>query len=121
MKIDTVSPEKSSPTPAIEDSLSLRSRFADDPWSLSLAERRELAGSQADSQAYWLPRMRGLVEPPLPGDDFPAFAMELAPFAHLGRALGDAQSITELATGVADELQRFVDQYSVWSTRPDPA
>ncbi len=121
MKIDTVSPEKSPPTPAIEDTHSLRSRFADDPWSLSLVERRELAGSQAGSQAHWLPRVRGLVEPPLPGDDFPAFAMELAPFAHLGRDLGDATSITELATGVADELQRFVDQYSIWSSRSDPA
>ncbi len=121
MKIDTVSAEKSSLTPAIADPHSLRSRFADDPWSLSLAERRALAGSQADSQAYWLPRVRGLVEPPLPGDDFPAFAMELAPFAHLGRALGDGTSITELATGVADELQRFVDQYRIWSTRSDPA
>ncbi len=121
MKIDTVSAEKSPPTPANEDSRSLRSRFADDPWSLSLAERRELASSQAGSQGYWLPRLRGLVEPPLPRDDFPAFALELAPFAHLGRDLGDATSITELATGAADELQRFVDQYSFWSTSVDPA
>ena len=119
MKIDTVS---ASPlTPANEDSRSLRSQFADDPWSLSLAERRELAGSQAGSQGHWLPRVRGLVEPPLPGDDFPAFALELAPFDHLGRDLGEATSITELATGVADELQRFVDQFSFWSTRVDPA
>ena len=121
MKIDTASPEKSPPAPATGDSRPLRSRFADDPWSLSLEERRELARSQAASQAHWLPRVRGLVEPPLPDDAFPAFAVELAPFAHLGRSLGGATSITELATGVADELQRFVDQYGTWSTTLDPA
>lgn len=96
-------------------------RFAEDPWSLDLEERIQLLRAQKGSQARWLPRLQRLVEPPLPGAGFPAFALELPRFAHLRSVVAEATNIAELATDLADELQRFTDLYHTWSTRLDPA
>lgn len=84
---------------------------ADDPWALSLGERRRLLESMTRSQEAWLRRLRRMVEPPLPGDDFPAFLLDLAPFSRLRRQVGTAERPSQLETAVADELQRFVDRY----------
>jgi hypothetical protein len=87
------------------------SRLAHDPWALSPTERGELARAQTAAQLHWLPRLRQLVEPPLPADTFPAFLLETPPFARLRRAIGESRQLTELDVGTADELQRFVDCY----------
>ncbi len=92
-------------------SASLRARVEQDPWALSLAERRDLARGFATAQTHWLPRLQTLVEPPLPRADFPAYLLALDAFARLRDAIGDARTRGDLDTGTADELQRFVDHY----------
>jgi len=94
----------------------LVARLTDDPWSLAPAERAALAARHARDQAEWLPRLRRLVEPPVPTEDFPAFLLALPPFARLAAAVGGATRAVELDVGTADELQRFVDCYRVWLT-----
>ena len=106
----------SSLTSELDDELV--SRMADDPWGLPLADRVRLAGQHASVQQTWLPRLRRLVEPPLPRDNFPAFLLELPAFARLRRSIGDATQIADLDVGTADELQRFVDRYRGYLGQP---
>lgn len=111
MQIDHRSSRTRQRWTAARDPRDLLAHFADDPWALSLAERRELAHAANTSQERWLKRLRQLVEPPLPEGDFPAFLLDLPPFSRLHREVGDARRPGELATAVADELQRFADHY----------
>jgi hypothetical protein len=106
----------SSPTCATAASVrdDLVSRLADDPWSLTLSERHDLRARHAAAQGRWLPRIRCLVEPPMPADSFPAFLLAIPPFARLGRNIGDAATSTDLALATADELQHFVDRYRTY-------
>jgi hypothetical protein len=85
-----------------------------DPWSLTLAERRLLRHVHDREQAAWLPRLGRLVEPPAPGQGFPAFLLATQPFADLRDGIGKAKSMLELDTATADRLQRFVDRYRDW-------
>lgn len=94
---------------AVEDDLV--AKMGDDPWSLDQQDRQHLRARCQDAQRDWLPRLQRLVEPPLPLDSFPAFLLELPPFARLRRAIGSARHIADLDVGTADELQRFVDRY----------
>ncbi len=105
---------------AVREPRKLLAHVADDPWDLSLAERSELARSAATSQERWLPRLRQLVEPPLPGRDFPAFLLDLPPFSRLQAEVGDARRPSELATATADELQRFTDHYRAYLSASAP-
>jgi len=86
----------------------------DDPWALSLPEREHWLADQAAAQRHWLPRLRRLVEPPYPGEDFPAFLLATAAFASLRARIGDAAARAELDTGTLDELQHFVDRYRLY-------
>ena len=85
-----------------------------DPWSLTPAERRALRVAFQRQQSHWLPRLSRLVEPPLPNPSFPAFLLEMPPFADLRDGIGSATSIRDLDTATADRLQRFVDRYRDW-------
>jgi hypothetical protein len=82
-----------------------------DPWSLTLAERRELRRAMASAQAAWLPRIQGLIEPPPIDGTFPAFLLSTPAFADLAQGIGPARRAHELCTATADRLQRFVDRY----------
>jgi hypothetical protein len=82
-----------------------------DPWSLTLAERRELEGVMQSEQRRWLPRLDALAEPPELAPDFPAFLLETPAFQDLREAIGDAREPAELTTAAADLLQHFVDRY----------
>ncbi len=99
----------SATTSVLDDDLV--ARLGDDPWSLPMCDRRRLCDQHATTQQAWLPRLGRLVEPPAPGDSFPAFLLELPPFARLKRAIGDANQAIDLDVGTADELQHFVDRY----------
>ncbi|MEZ5965988.1 MAG: hypothetical protein R3F56_19285 [Planctomycetota bacterium] len=103
-----------SPPPLDTPADELDVRLTDDPWSLTPAERQDLRQRHEADQRQWLPRVRGLVEPPAPRDSFPAFLLAIAPFAHIGRAIGAARDPGELDVGTADELQRFVDRYRAY-------
>ena len=120
MQIDHRSPETREDWTAVRDPRDLLAHVADDPWALSLAERRELARSVASSQERWLRRLRQLVEPPLPDGDFPAFLLDLPPFSRLRREVGDARRPGELTTAAADELQRFADHYRAYLSATAP-
>ena len=98
-----------STTATLDDELV--ARMGDDPWVLNPNQRQQLRHRYAGLQQDWLPRLQRLVEPPLPLESFPAFLLELPPFARLRRAIGDANTIVDLDVGTADELQRFVDRY----------
>jgi len=89
-------------------------KLLDDPWSLTMPERKTLLAALSDSQSRWMKLLPDLVEPPSPGPSFPAFLLDTAPFARLRRAIGDARSWRDLDTATADELQRFVDCYRDW-------
>lgn len=82
-----------------------------DPWSLTVAERRELRQTLSDAQRTWLPRIAELVEPPPIDAGFPAFLLGTPAFADLASGVGDASARHELDTATADRLQRFVDRY----------
>ena len=58
-------------------------KLADDPWSLTHAERRDLSEAMASHQQDWLQRLRDLTEPPAVDESFPAFLLATVPFAHL--------------------------------------
>jgi hypothetical protein len=90
-----------------------------DPWALTLAERRAWLASHAREQAIWLPRLRRLVEPPLPDESCPAFLLGTPAFAELGRAIGAARRAADLDTATADVLQRFTDLYRNWLQERD--
>jgi hypothetical protein len=92
----------------------LTARIEEDPWALSIQERTELLLGSAAAQTRWLPRLQSLVEPPLPAADFPAFLLELTPWAHLRQAVAGARSRSDLDVATADELQRFVDLFQGW-------
>ncbi len=113
-------PSETRRTASAHSSSVLAARLHEDPWALTLLERGQLAQSRTRSQALWLPRLRQLVEPPAPDRQFPAFLLDLAPFTRLRDDLGSAQHQTELDTGVADEVQRFVDHYRTWLTALEP-
>jgi hypothetical protein len=98
------------------DRSALQIKLIDDPWSLTHQERLDLRATLAAAQVAWLRRIEDLVEPPAIDDAFPAFLLATAPFAHLGHAIGDARSPTDLDTGTADALQRFVDRYRSFLT-----
>lgn len=83
----------------------------DDPWSLSLDERRRVAGFQGSAQKDWIATLPALVEPPTPARDFPAFLLETPAFASLRRAIAGKALRVQLDTATADELQRFVDLF----------
>jgi hypothetical protein len=93
----------------------LVARCAEDPWALTAGERSELLLVSAPAQVRWLPRLRALVEPPLPAPDFPAFLLDLPAYAHLRQAVAVARSSGDLDVATADELQRFVDHYREWA------
>lgn len=92
----------------------LIARAADDPWSLTESERWSLYSLHVEAQGRWLPRIRGLVEPPTPAASFPAFLLDLPPFQRLGQNIGDAATIADLDLATADELQHFVDRYRAY-------
>ena len=85
-----------------------------DPFALPNAARLRLFGTLQDAQRSWLRRIVELVEPPRPDSTFPAFLLELPPFAPLARRIGTTAKRSELGTGVLDELQRFVDLFRGW-------
>lgn len=93
----------------------LQRRAGDDPWSLELAERRDLLTAMRHAQEAWLPLLIELVEPPSPGEDFPAFLLETSTFSQLREAIAcqieDHQQPLALDTATADTLQRFVDLF----------
>ena len=120
MQIDHRSPKTREGWTAVRDPRDLLAHVADDPWALSLAERRKLARSVATSQERWLQRLRQLLEPPLLDGDFPAFLLDLPPFSRLRRELGDARRPGDLATAAADELQRFADHYRTYLSAGAP-
>ena len=93
-------------------------RLADDPWSLTHAERLGLRESLAAEQARWLTRLGGLIEPPDLDDSFPAYLLGTPPFSHIAASIGPARRRQELDTGTADELQRFVDHYRSFLIEP---
>jgi len=86
-------------------------KLTHDPWSLSLPERLDLLAEHAQAQHRWLQILVGLVEPPAPTSEFPAFLLATPPFARLRAAIANARSTHDLDTATADELQRFVDCY----------
>jgi hypothetical protein len=94
----------------------LQIKLIDDPWSLTHQERLDLRATFAEAQVAWLRQIADLVEPPAIDDAFPAFLLATAPFAHLAHAIGDARNPTDLDTGTADALQRFVDRYRSFLT-----
>ena len=118
MQIDLLPPDRLERTGPPTASQDLLSRFADDPWALTLGERKQLALALTRSQESWLPRLRRLVEPPLPDADFPAFLLDLPAFARLRNQVGNARSPSQLPTAVADELQRFADHYRSYLVSP---
>ncbi len=83
----------------------------DDPWALDVEARRLLLQNSSHAQQAWLPRLRAMVEPPHPGEAFPAFLLETAALRQLRTAIGDATDRHALDTATADEVQRFVDLY----------
>lgn len=93
----------------------------DDPWSLNLEQRQAVAQGLADSHGEWLDRLATLVEPPAPNASFPAFLLGTGRYASLAAAIGTATHRRELDVSTADELQRFVDLYRDYMTRPEPA
>lgn len=92
-------------------------RLENDPWSLSVAERECALDLNAACNERWRARLVRLVEPPLPDASFPAFLLETARFADLGRAVARARRRVDLGTATADELQRFVDLFRAWVPR----
>lgn len=92
----------------------LLTQSIDDPWALPVPLREQWLMQQRPAQRHWLPRLRRLVEPPAPADDFPAFLLEAPAFAQLKARIGDASSRAELDTGTLDELQHFVDRYRLY-------
>ncbi len=94
--------------------------FDDDPWALTVEQRQLLSEAKAEEQGAALRRLRRLVEPPLPNEDFPAFLLATARFAGLRAQIGEARLRRDLDVGTADELQRFVDCYWSWLRTTDP-
>jgi hypothetical protein len=88
--------------------------LTDDVWALRVPERKKLMQDFRQAQRSWLPRLRAMVEPPLPADDFPAFLLELPAFRSLKLRIGSARERSEIDTATADELQHFVDRYRDW-------
>lgn len=86
--------------------------FLADPRALPLAERRALADRMANEQQAWLARLRNLVEPPAPDEDFPAFLLATPAFGDLSTRLGDAERRADLPTDVADELDWFAASFA---------
>ena len=89
-------------------------RCSHDPWSLTTAERAELADAFREEQRRWLPRLDALSEPPKLDRDFPAFLLALPAFDDLRSALADADVPWALSTAAADLLQHFVDRYRTY-------
>ena len=87
----------------------LSERLSDDPWSLSMSERRAVLTSAGAEHQRWLERLPALVEPPEPTTDFPAFLLSLPAFRSLRNAIGEAMQRADLDTATADQLQHFVD------------
>jgi len=90
-----------------------------DPGSLGRAERHALAAAAGSEQATWLPRLNGLVEPPILSESFPAFLLETPMFENLRAAVAGARYRRDLDTATADELQYFVDRYRTWLLQTD--
>jgi hypothetical protein len=101
---------------SVLDAEDLVARLADDPWSLPATDRERLRRRHETAQRRWLDRLRRLVEPPAPDEGFPAFLLDLPPFARLARDIGEARGLGDLDVGTADELQRFVDRYRDYLT-----
>jgi hypothetical protein len=85
-----------------------------DPWSLTLAERRQLKREFADADRAWRDRIVDLTEPPAIGPEFPAFLLDTPAFRGLHARIGDATAAAQLDMATADELQRFVDRYRAY-------
>jgi hypothetical protein len=85
--------------------------FPTDPRSLTLPERAAWHKRLLPAQRAWAARLPDLVEPPAPGQDFPAFLLETPAFLQLNRRIGEATARAQLPVAVADELQHFVDVY----------
>lgn len=92
----------------------LLEKVSDDPWSLTTHERVRLLQALQGAQQRWLPRLAALVEPPAPEPAFPAFLLEVGPYARLNATIGLAQSQLELDPLTRDELQHFVDHFRGW-------
>lgn len=86
--------------------------FLADPRALSLDERRAFADRLAAEQDSWLIRLGILAEGRKPDPDFPAFLLATPAFAGLAQAVGKAQHRAELQTGVADELDWFLERFA---------
>lgn len=84
--------------------------FPSDPRSLPLPERLAWRDRLQHAQGHWSARLRALTDP-APGGDFPAFLLATPPLRGLVQRLGPARRRADLPTGVADELDRFVDAY----------
>lgn len=102
------------PTPSHRSVAALMDRVLDDPWSLDLEDRLAFVRSMASAQKTWLERLPALVEPPTPTENFPACLLATERYETLRAAVGDARCRTDLDTGTADELQRFVDHFRGW-------
>jgi len=84
--------------------------FPADPRALSLSERQAWAERLRRDNEDWLRRLEQLAEVRL-SRDFPAFLLATPPFTRLAGWLGAASSRGDLGTGIAEELDRFVDAY----------
>ncbi len=93
----------------------------EDHWSLDPGQRQQFLLDNMASQQHWLHRLPTLVEPPFPGQDFPAFLLDTEPFAALGQSIRAAeQHKQQLDTATADALQRFVDLYQNYLSADAP-
>jgi hypothetical protein len=84
--------------------------FPTDPRDLSLSERHEWCRRLQPQHQLWQRRLQVLAEP-RPAADFPAFLLATPPLRQLAERIGDSQRRVDLNTGVADEVDRFVDAY----------
>jgi hypothetical protein len=85
--------------------------FPADPRSLTLEQRRAFRDRLQAAQRSWLGRLQHLCEVP-PAEDFPAFLLATPPLRSLAQRLGAYQKRRELPTGLADEIDRFVEAFA---------
>ena len=78
---------------------------------MPLSQRRAAKTSMRREQTQWLARLTSLVEPPRPGEDFPAFLLATPAFEDLARRIGQAKTRADLQPQVADELDWFVNAF----------
>jgi hypothetical protein len=85
--------------------------FPADPRSLPLHERRAFCDRMQPAQRNWQLRLRTLCEAP-PPPDFPCFLLATPALRGLAQRLAAHTHRRDLPTGLADELDRFVDAFA---------